>query len=85
MLLPWHREFARQYLASPWDGWKGNRTLLDVYERMAHEAGEVRITGAEAPNSPRVNATRLEQFKAWQRQHAAELTFTYGYNRLGVD
>ena len=44
ILLPWYKELADQYLASPYDSWSGNYSLFTSYEQRAEAAGEVRFS-----------------------------------------
>ena len=44
ILLPWYKELADQYLASPYDSWSGNYSLFTSYEQRAETAGEIRFS-----------------------------------------
>ena len=45
VLLPWYAELARQYTATPYGEWKGNRTLLLLYEDMQAAVQQRRNVG----------------------------------------
>lgn len=43
VLLPWYSALADQYVRSPLDSWKGNATLIALYDQLARAAGEEKI------------------------------------------
>jgi len=45
ILLPWYYEFALQYAAQPFGEWKGNLSLINLYDQMAANWTEVRFSG----------------------------------------
>ena len=42
VLLPWYATFAAQYIATPYNSWTGNRSLIEQYESLAWYGGEDR-------------------------------------------
>ena len=42
IMLPWYAELAKQYTAGAWNSWRGNVSLLELYEAMAAARGEAR-------------------------------------------
>ena len=59
ILLPWYTELANQYLATPYGSeWKGNFSLLHMYEKLAYDNLEDRFN-VRAPAEPWVSLLHI--------------------------